>query len=238
MKLRLPSVTLICVDGVNAQRAVNVLEHCKSLVDFGAVKLLTHFETGYEHEVKIMPLKSLIAYSVFCLTELHKYFDTSHVLIVQRDGWILNPQSWNNDWLQYDYIAPLFVQHDDVGSGGFSLRSKKIMEGAAKRYRAWDGTDADAHLLQNTIGSYEDGVLSLQMKYDGYKYAPLDEAGKFCQAGNRNTQYYHPHPLGFHGDKQNINHSTGFVSPVCSHGGEDCGCRESHLIELLRMEGK
>ena len=224
------------IDGVNAQRAINVLEKCKAVADFGAVKLLTHFPVEYEHKVEIMPLKSLVAYSIWCLTEMYRHFDTDMVMIVQRDGWIINPQSWNPDWLQYDYIAPLFVQHDDVGSGGFSMRSKRIMEAAAKRYRPWDGTDEDAHTLQKKVGSYEDGVLSLQMKYDGFKYAPLDEGAKFAAGGNRNVAYYHPYPFGFHGDKQNINHETGFVSPVCVHGGEDCGCRMDHLNVLMSVE--
>lgn len=235
MKLQLSTVTLCCIDGVNAKRAENVIDHCMSLCDFGAVKLLTHLPSDKPYKVEIMPLESLIAYSVFCLTEMYKYFDTSHVLIVQRDGWILNPLAWNNEWLKYDYIGPLFVQHDDVGSGGFSMRSKAIMEGAARRYRKWDGTDADAHELQKKIGSYEDGVLALQMKYDGWKYAPLEQAAKFAAGGNKGGKYYEPYPYGFHGDRQEIDHATGFVSPVCEHDGEDCQCRVNHQKVLMEM---
>lgn len=236
MKLQLPTITLLIADGVNASRAVKVIDKCKAVADFGAVKLLTHLPVESEHRIEIMPLKSLIAYSIFCLTEMYKYIDTEFCLVVQRDGWIINPGAWTDDWLQYDYVAPLFVQHDDVGSGGFSLRSKRIMEAAAQRYRAWDGTDEDAHLLQESVGSYEDGVLSLQMIYDGFKYAPKSEAMKFGQGGNKNPQYYYSHPLGFHGDRQNINHETGFVSPVCVHDGKDCDCRNEHLSVLKSME--
>lgn len=241
MKLQLPTVTLMIVDGVNAHRAVKVIDKCKQVADFGAIKLLTHLPAESEYRIEIMPLKSLIAYSIFCLTEMYKYIDTSHVLITQRDGWIINPGTWDNDWLQYDYVAPLFVQHDDVGSGGFSLRSKKIMEAAAVRTQAvsgrtWDGTDEDAHLIQQSLGNYEDGVLSLQMKYDGFTYAPKEEARKFAQGGNRNPQYYFSHPFGFHGDRQNINHTTGFASPVCIHGGQDCNCRDEHVRELQKIE--
>lgn len=241
MKLQLPQVTLIIADGLNAHRAKNVIDICKSKCDFGAIKLLTHLPVESEYRVEIMPLKSLVAYSIFCLTEMYKHIETEFVLVVQRDGWILNPDTWTDDWLQYDYVAPLFVQHDDVGSGGFSLRSKRIMEAAALRTQAvsgrtWDGTDEDAHLIQQSLGNYEDGVLSLQMKYDGFKYLPKDEAGKFCQGGNRNGNYYYSHSFGFHGDRQNINHQTGFVSPVCIHGGENCECRNEHQKELMRIE--
>lgn len=240
-KLQLPNVTCMCIDGVNARRAVNVLEHCKKLCDFGAVKLLTHHNIDYPHKVEIVPLNTLIAYSIFCLTEMHKHVDTSHVLIVQRDGWILNTQTWNNDWLNYDYIAPLFVQHDDVGSGGFSMRSKKMMEAASiwtakKSGRVWDGTDADAHKIQDRVGSYEDGVLSLSMKYLNFNIAPMEEAAKFGQGGNRNPQYYYSHPFGYHGVRQEINFETGFVHPVCVHQGEDCGCRPEIVNALMEME--
>lgn len=238
MRLQLPTVTLMCVDGVNAERASKVIDLCTDLVDFGAVKLLTHLPVDSKHRVEIMPLKSLVAYSIWCLTEMHKHIDTDHVLIVQRDGWILNPQNWNNDWLNYDYIGPLFVQHDDVGSGGFSLRSKKIMFAAAKFIGEWDGSEDQAQALQvNKARSYEDGVLALTMRGMGFSYATKEDAAMFAQGGNRNKEYYRSNPFGFHGDKQEIDHENGIVSPVCVHGGEDCGCRPKHLEKLKEIGG-
>lgn len=237
MKLQLPDVTLILADGVNAERGKKVIEHCKSLCDFGAVKLCTHLPVDSEHRVEIMPLKSLVAYSIWCLTELHKHFDTSHVLIVQRDGWILNPQSWNPDWLNYDYIGPLFVQHDDVGSGGFSMRSKRLMQAAAKFIGDWDGTEEHAQFLQhNKARSYEDGVLALTMNDGTWKFPTKSDAGRFAAGGNSNLLYYYPFPFGFHGARNEINFETGEVSPVCEHKGEDCGCRPNTLNELMEME--
>lgn len=237
MKLQLPDVTMICADGVNAHRAAKVIELCKTKADFGAIKLCTHLPVESEHRVEIMPLNSLIAYSIWCLTEMHKHIDTQFGLIVQRDGWILNPQSWNPIWLNYDYIGPLFVQHDDVGSGGFSMRSKRIMQAAAKRIGEWDGTEQHAQFLQhNKARSYEDGVLCLTMNDGSWKYAPKEEAGKFAAGGNPNPQYFYSQPFGFHGARNEINFETGEVSPVCVHKGEDCGCRPNALNELMKME--
>lgn len=237
-KLQLPEITLICCDGVNAERAKNVIELCKTKADFGAVKLLTHLPVESEHRVEIMPLKSLVAYSIWCLTEMHKHIDTPFGLVVQRDGWILNPQSWNPDWLNYDYIGPLFVQHDDVGSGGFSMRSKRIMQAAAKRIGDWDGTEEHAQFLQvNKARSYEDGVLAMTMRYDGeWNYAPPAEAAKFGQGGNKGKKYYEPYPFGFHGNRQEIDFQTGYVHPLCEHDGEDCGCRGNISNVLMQME--
>lgn len=236
-KLQLPNITLIIADGLNARRASNVIELCKTKADFGAIKLLTHLEVDSPHRVEIMPLKSLVAYSIFCLTELYKHFDTTHCMIVQRDGWILNPQSWNNEWLNYDYIGPLFVQHDDVGSGGFSMRSKRIMEASARRIGAWDGSEAHAQFLQtHKARSYEDGVLAMTMRGEGWIYAPPEEAAKFAAGGNKGRKYFDPFPFGFHGDRHEINHETGEVFPLCEHNGEDCQCRMNNCNKLLEME--
>lgn len=232
MKPNLKDVTLMCADCVNLDRAINVLERCKSLCDFGAVKFLTHFETGYEHKVAIPKLENLNSYSVFMLAELWKHIDTSHVLVVQGDGFIINPQSWDDKWLEYDYIGPLFVQYDIVGSGGFSMRSKNIMAEAGDRVK-WDGTIAHANRITELLGAYEDGFLSMHINRL-FKIAPLEEAAKFAQGGNKGGKYYVERPFGFHGGKQNIDIETGFVYPICRHNGENCLCTYSLLDYLTK----
>lgn len=235
-KLQLPSVTLMCIDCVNANRAVKVLERCKEKADFGAVKLLTHIPIQYEHKVKIPPLNSLIAYSIFMLTKVHEFIDTDHVLIVQRDGWILNPESFNPEWLKLDFIGPIFVQYDKVGSGGFSLRKKKLMVDVAESMPSWNYSNKQALEIQDTLGYYEDGVICLSNRLSDLKIAPLEEAAMFAQGGNRNPEYYVEKPFGFHGLWQNINHETGFVYPVCEHDKLDCTCNADHANFLLANE--
>lgn len=211
-KLQLPSVTCVIVDCVDAHRAIKVLEICKSKVDFGAVKLLTHIPIEYEHKVKIMPLNSLISYSIFVLTRLHNYIDTENVLIVQRDGWILNPSSFKIGWLDLDYIGPLFVQYDFVGSGGFSLRSKRLIKETANIVPEWNGTDKHAHEIQDTLGWYEDGIICLSKRLSpDYKIASLEEAADFAHGGNRNPQYFRESPFGFHRTFANIDFKTGLI---------------------------
>lgn len=236
MKLQLPTVTAICVDCVNANRAIKVLEHCKSLCDFGAVKLLTHIPTKYEHLVKIKPLNSLISYSIFMLKEIHKHIDTQHLLVVQRDGFILNTSAWDENWLSYDYIAPLFVQYDRVGSGGFSLRSKRIMKHMADIISDWDGTDKHAHEIQSGLSYYEDGMISLTGLQEKFKFPSNEEASRFAQGGNRNHNYHVDYPFGFHGVWNAIDHATGKVSPVCEHEKGNCECVEPHRLHLYENE--
>ena len=68
-------------------------------------------------------------YSIFMVLELYKYVNTEHVLCIQDDGFIINPTAWTDDFLEYDYIgAPWPHGTYKVGNGGFSLRSKKLLD--------------------------------------------------------------------------------------------------------------
>lgn len=211
MKLQLPTVTLLAVDCLNTELTIKVLEHCKSLCDFGAVKFLTNIPTEYEHAIKINPLNSLIAYSIFMLKEVYKYIDTDMLMVVQRDGFILNPESFNFSWLQNDYTAPLFMQMDRVGSGGCSLRSKRIMEEISKSLPSWDGTQAGAEEMQKSLPFYEDGILSLTPFSHRFKIATEEEGAAFGQGGNRNPLYFREKPFSFHRTWQTIDFKTGHV---------------------------
>lgn len=211
-KLSLPTVTLLCTDCVNVERAIASVERCKAVADFGAVKFLTSLPTDYPH-IKIDSLRTLVHYSVWMLKKCHEYVDTEHFLVCQHDSWIINPETWNPEWLKYDYIAPLFTQYAIMGSGGFSLRTKKLMQMVSDRTIHWDGTWEDAEAIQPKIGSYEDGVISIGMWSEltsaGFKYAPIAEANRFAQGGNPEPAHKFDKPFGFHREGR-----LGLVGPL------------------------
>lgn len=220
--LSLPSVTLLCADGLDTDRAAAVLERCQRVCRFGAVRLLTHLPTGYAHRREILPLLSIVAYSLFMLKRAYLYVDTPHVLVVQHDGWILNADSWEEAWLGYDYIGPLFIHEHaivptSVGTGGFSLRSRALMEFVDRHVPDWDGTDEATERVQAHLGSFEDGVISTQLRPQlldaGFRIAPPDEAARFAQGGQNDPAYHVARPFGFHGKWMNIDHDTGAVAP-------------------------
>jgi hypothetical protein len=223
VKLELPTVTLACADCIDNKRAEVILERCKSYANFGAVKLLTHFETDYPHRVPIKKLESLSDYSGFMLRELTHYVQTSHVLVVQHDGHVLNPEAWDPHWLYFDYVAPLWIhQHavnnESVGSGGFSLRSKGLLELVA-------GMANPGYFYSPAAGwAHEDGVIAMGLRRAliscGMKFAPAHEAAKFAQGGQRDTAYYVERPFGFHGQWPNINRETGVVAPWPEYGSK------------------
>jgi hypothetical protein len=73
-------------------------------------------------------------YNKFVLENLVNYFDTDFVLTIQDDGFIINQNKWDCKFLSFDYIgAPWPISWpgcdiNNVGNGGFSLRSKKFTQ--------------------------------------------------------------------------------------------------------------
>lgn len=218
MKLQLKDTTLICVDCRELIRAVPVMQRCEELVDFGAVKLLTYLPTDYPNKVEIPNVSSHVMYSIFMLKEIHKYVDTKYMLVVQADGFILNPNSWNDEWKQYDYIGALFNQWDIVGNGGFSFRSKALMEYMSKMLPSWNITKEDADRLQSNMTCYEDGAISVNYKelltVNGFKVAPPEVGGKFAAGGNKTETYFNEYPFGFHGCWRSVDLKTGLVDKI------------------------
>jgi hypothetical protein len=218
--LELPSVTLMCADCVDVARAVNILEKCRSKCNFGAVKFLTSLETDYPFKVPIQPLNCHLDYSVWMLKKAHQYITTPHLLIVQYDGYVLNPEAWDPAWLNYSYIGPLFIHKHtivptSVGSGGFSFRSNALMQYVCALLPPWTGSATEYH--QRHCKFYEDGMIALHFRENlaaaGFTFAPPQEASKFAQGGNCDPSYYVDRPFGFHGYWPNINRDTGFVDP-------------------------
>ena len=127
MKPNLKDVTLLCVDTTErAGKALLAFQKSSLQCDFGAYKFLTHSGEG-DDIVHIPKLEGLQAYSNFCIREMVNHVDTSHVLLIQSDGYVLNADAWNDEFLKYDYIGAPWLPSGAVGNGGFSLRSRKLL---------------------------------------------------------------------------------------------------------------
>ena len=127
---KLKDVTIICVDTKNHGQSVFALKKCIEQVTPARCVLLTDIDLTVDgiDVLRIEKINSKAEYSEFIIKELYKYFDTDFCLVVQWDGYILNGESWSDDFLDYDYIgAPwLYIDGRNVGNGGFSLRSYKL----------------------------------------------------------------------------------------------------------------
>jgi hypothetical protein len=133
--LDLPSVTLCAATSVNVEPTMAAIEATTDQIVFGDVVLFTDAigqqPPAQARVVPIAPLRSGADYSNFLLSRLAEHIRTDHCLIIQWDGFVVNAKEWDPAFLELDYIGACWPQFDDghdVGNGGFSLRSRRLLE--------------------------------------------------------------------------------------------------------------
>jgi hypothetical protein len=177
-------------------------------IEYGYSKLVTHEKPDnlpddivYEHCPKI---NSIDEYSKYVIYDLKKHITTDYCLLIQHDGFVLHPEIWDNDFLNWDYIgAPWAIsdvsyvtkkgEHIRVGNGGFSLRSKKLLDIPVKH---------NMPFLEEQGFYNEDGNICVYNREFflgfGIKYAPIDVAAKFSREIFL-PEYKDIKTFGFHG---------------------------------------
>lgn len=153
----LNNVTIISINGRDPENSVKALNYSSRRIKFAKKILVTTSDKAQKYddiEVFEYDIKNRDVYSYFCIKELYKYIDTDFCLIVQPDGFVINPLAWNEKFLDFDYIGAPFVPKamayalaafnklnpgenftnlkHSVGNGGFSLRSKKFLIESSK----------------------------------------------------------------------------------------------------------
>ncbi len=207
--IALPDVTLIGIDCVDLTRALRAADISTADIDFGAVKLLSSLPSTDPRVIAIPPVTSIEAYSRFCLTELWRYVDTPYALIFQHDGFILNPSAWQDSWREYDYIgAPIEIgqwtvkRHGVpassisdlvVGNGGFSLRSRRLLELTATLAAADDFNMTEP---EDWAQCYTERA---KLETAGMRFAPVLVAEAFSFEGRSPEYCQYVDSFGFHG---------------------------------------
>lgn len=191
-RLALDDVTLIAVTSINLEATLQAIEACQRRARFATCKLLTHQQParlvpGVEI-VMIPELATAREYSQFMLRKLADHVATSHCLVVQWDGYALHPERWQPEFLDYDYIGaswPQFGDGHDVGNGGFSLRSRRLLKACQA------DTFIPSHPEDVAIGRVNRAFLEEQ----GMRFAPCALADNFSaeRASNPDKTF------GFHG---------------------------------------
>lgn len=190
---KLPDVTLITVDCISLSRSKVVANICQKNFVFGSVKILSSIKDDDSRVVTIPRIKSTIEYSEFCIKEMWKYVQTDYALVFQYDGFILNPSAWTNEFLKYDYIGGLWYHMGNikVGNGGFSLRSKHLLNLIAKNY---EKIGEPFHPEDRWICKYARPFL----EKEGIKFAPEEIASHFSKDGGDHGVVWDGE-FGFHG---------------------------------------
>ena len=196
--LDLPNVTLVLIDCVAHALSAFALRHTLRLIRPKALILVTDRpqliplpDHLCEATLLVRKLDSLskVAYTLWY--EVPLYARTSHLLIMQYDGFVVWPGAWNDKFLQYDYIGAVWPWHETltVGNGGFSLRSRRLMK------------HLSANRSSYPIGDPEDDRLCRiyrpHLEREGFIWAPDLEAIRF--SFERPWSNPRPASFGFHG---------------------------------------
>lgn len=190
-RLTLPHVTLVALSSVELEAHISALEYSSQHIKFGAIKYFSHKQpkhhfTDYEF-IQIPQMHDVSEWGKFLVFDLHTYIETDFILLVHADGFIVSPQSWEDRFLDYDYLGapwPLpkdnFSYRDTFGNivrvgNSVSLRSKRLLQLPSEIGLTWDSFDGGF--------PHEDGYLCVQHRHrlseHGIRYAPLDVAVHF-----------------------------------------------------------
>ena len=189
----MPDVTLVAVTSVAIGPTLEALRASMRQAQFGQVLLLSDEpppgprDSGIEWR-RIDRLASKIDYSQFMLWQLAEHIATGHALCVQWDGFVLDGERWDPRFLQYDYIGapwPHFRDGRNVGNGGFSLRSRPLLD-ACKRL-PFDGTESEDVVISRLCRPL--------LEEQGMRFAPEPIARQFAYERSGPTG----REFGFHG---------------------------------------
>jgi len=183
----LPRVTLICADTVEPWKALFAIQETLKQITPARTIFFTNVDVPEgDYEVVSVEINSIDEYSQFILKELWVYVETEYVLIIQADGYVLDGLLWTDDFLSVDYIgAKWFYSDNNVGNGGFSLRSKKLLKACLDPMI--HGVENEDHLICRTFRGYLEDV-------HGIVFSDEKLADKFSFELNRPEQP----TFGFH----------------------------------------
>lgn len=187
-KLYLKNVTLVAVSSIKIEETIFSLLESMKEIDYYDVLLISHeIPKNLPEKIKFkkcLQIKSIQEYNRFMLFDLSKFINSDFALVVQYDGYVLRPYRWDDVFLNYDYIgAPwrrggYFTDTKKavrVGNGGFSLRSKKLLNVF---------NDLNLSFVDFNIDKFnEDGVICVYFREElekyGIRFAPVSIASKF-----------------------------------------------------------
>ena len=188
--LALPQVTLIALATRDVEQTLAAIQYSRKCIDFGAVRLLSHYTPfGLPSDidfVRVEKIKDIDEWSRKVVYELGAYVKTDFALLVHADGFVVNPQSWRPEFLEYDYIgAPWPLPKDEFSyrdingnivrvGNSVSIRSKRLLHLPKTISMPWE---AD-HGFFN-----EDGFICVKNRHifeaHHMRFAPIEVARHF-----------------------------------------------------------
>lgn len=174
--IELKEITVVIIDCKNQGSAIAAIKKTLQQITPNRTIFFTDVDIKIQGvETVIIPkIKSKLDYSYFVMKKLANYIQTSHILIIQHDGYVINGDVWDEAFVCFDYIGARWNYPDTercVGNGGFSIRSTRLMDVIAKDDFIVP-TDLEDDCICRLYGAY------LERTYD-IAFAPIDVAEKF-----------------------------------------------------------
>lgn len=184
-------LTIVAIDSLNYNLTALALDKTREIFPLAQVVVFSDYDF-YKHGtfIKIDKFK-ITEHSRICLQDVHSVVNTTWALFIQYDGFPTREDLWLEDFLNYDYIgSPMGVSPSIVGNGGFSLRSKKLLN--LTRFIPQGNNDAHDWL--------EDQLICRKyrpwLEKHGVKFAPMSLAQKWGTQGV--LSIVPPGTFGFH----------------------------------------
>lgn len=179
------------------------------------------------------PVSGMPEYANLMLKGVAEHVNTDHALYVQWDGIAYNPTLWTDEFLKYDYIGapwPWQPEGKNVGNGGFSLRSKRLLDICANDPQI-ALTPSEPIAEDNVIGQHNRAYLETQ----GIRFPSTALAGQFSyELGDMRDSF------GFHGLWNIVNRlgdeDLGFFMDRLDYRGWNI-YKWTHLMQALVSRG-
>ena len=195
LKINLQNVALVCIDSVDSMRGVKAIYKCQEHINFGMAMIygqnFIELQRGSGNAMwTVDPIKSIEEYSRYVFKEMIRHIHTDYCMIIQHDGFVLNPYLWQDAFLDYDYIGAPWWYDDgkNVGNGGFSIRSRRLM------LELQDPFYTDVHPEDEKIcRKYRP-----RLESKGFTFAPEWLAKQFSWEGNPKYPEFKNNTFGYH----------------------------------------
>jgi hypothetical protein len=206
--INLDTVTLVALTSVRIPQTIKALEYSSQKIKFKSIKLLSDVKPDFipeniEHEFTEKS-SNIDEWNYNVIYNLPKHINTDYCILIHDNGFIVNPEKWKDEFLNYDYIGAPWPQPNDSFSyrdidgniirvgNSVSLRSKKLLDVPIKYNLEWK----PFHGFTN-----EDGFICVNYRHkyleDGCKFADIDVA-KYFSHENYLSDFEEIEPFAFH----------------------------------------
>jgi len=188
--LKLENITLVILSSIKIDKSIKALEYSSKDIQWGSVKLISDIKPDnlpdFIHHEFCPKMSNIDEWNYAAIYELPKHIETDYCMLIHDDGFVVNADSWKDEFLDYDYIgAPWPMPQDDFSfrakdgelvrvGNSVSLRSKKLLDLPIELDLEWKAF----HGYYN-----EDGYICVNYRHkyleNGIKFADINTAKYF-----------------------------------------------------------